>query len=184
MNNFIKIYESAISIDLCTQILCMLEKGKWNRSLVYSNEDQDNLRAVESDKRTSDSFDKTQDFYHKIYSIIHPIISEKLFDYIQNFEVELNSRQEALGYNILRYKTGQQTVLHCDDGRVGVHRKVSGLLYLNEDFTGGELFFNKLNINYSPKSGDILFFPSSFPFTHEAKKVESGTKYCVVRFWN
>jgi hypothetical protein len=141
------------------------------------------LKAVESERRTCDAFDRTQYLYHKIYSMIDPIISEKLFNYIDKFEVELAQKQEIVGYNILRYKVGQQAVLHCDDG-IGVHRRVSSLLYINEDFTGGELFFDKLKIKYSPKAGDILFFPSSFPFSHEAKAVQSGTKYCVVRFWN
>jgi len=90
---------------------------------------------------------------------------------------------------LLRYKVGGKYTAHADseilDKEVGrfykaQDRDVSMLLYLNDDYTGGELSFTRLNYTYHPTAGDMVMFPSGTLFKHCAHTVETGRKYALV----
>ena len=90
---------------------------------------------------------------------------------------------------LLRYKVGGKYNAHADsemlDKEAGRYykaqdRDVSMLLYLNDDYTGGELSFTRLNYTYRPTAGDMVMFPSGTLFKHRAHTVETGRKYALV----
>jgi len=93
-----------------------------------------------------------------------------------------------IGPQILRYKAGGHYALHTDSDHwsaaqgawvKGLDRDISLLLYLNDDFTGGELEFPVFNYTYQPRPGDLLFFPSDFRYRHQANAVQSGVRYAI-----
>ena len=59
-------------------------------------------------------------------------------------------------------------------------RDVSLLIYLNNDFEGGDLRFNYFNYTFSPRKGDVVLFPSDHRYMHEAQLVSKGTRYVIV----
>ena len=59
-------------------------------------------------------------------------------------------------------------------------RDLSMLLYINDDFEGGGLKFSHFNFRYAPQVGDLVIFPSDHRYMHQAEKVTSGTRYCIV----
>jgi len=61
-----------------------------------------------------------------------------------------------------------------------IDRDLSMLVYLNDDYEGGELKFSWLNYQYKPVAGDLVFFPSNHVFTHESLPIKSGRKYALV----
>jgi len=61
-----------------------------------------------------------------------------------------------------------------------IDRDVSLLLYLNQEFEGGELNFRQYNYTYKPKTGDLIFFPSHGQYAHQALTVKSGIRYVIV----
>lgn len=90
---------------------------------------------------------------------------------------------------LLRYEPGGFYKYHIDAGhRVpekqawckAVDRDISLLIYLRDDFTGGELHFNRLDYNLTPKAGMLVWFPSDARFEHMAKPVITGSRYAVV----
>lgn len=90
---------------------------------------------------------------------------------------------------VLRYGPGGQYGRHADADHFvpeqrgwirSIDRDYSLLLYLNDDFEGGELSFFRYNYRYRPRSGDLLLFPSDNRFVHQAEVVRSGLRYCVV----
>jgi predicted 2-oxoglutarate/Fe(II)-dependent dioxygenase YbiX len=90
---------------------------------------------------------------------------------------------------LLRYKVGGKYGAHADsevlDKNIGRYykaqdRDVSMLLYLNDDYTGGELTFTRLNYTYHPTAGDLVMFPSGTLFRHRAHTVNTGRKYALV----
>lgn len=83
------------------------------------------------------------------------------------------------GYNILKYKAGTEYKAHYD-GDTGSKRSVSPILYLNDDYTGGELEFAHFNLRIKPRAGTLYIFPASFPYAHIAHPVQTGTKYAIV----
>ena len=59
-------------------------------------------------------------------------------------------------------------------------RDYSVLLYLNEDFAGGELYFPRLDFRLAPKAGLLVAFPSNYLYEHAAEKTTGGMRYALV----
>ena len=98
---------------------------------------------------------------------------------ITNNEYEWNS----MGI-IMRIKVGSQMNPHVDDynsPKDGINNKfMSATIYLNDNFTGGELYYSKLNIDYSPKRGSIVFHPGFEElYKHGVREVGTTDRYAV-----
>lgn len=85
----------------------------------------------------------------------------------------------------VRYKTGQKFCSHFDSGN-GVDRKTTYLLYLNDDFAGGETWFPMLDLGVKPRTGECLQFPDCdkdgrilWQSEHIGTAVTSGVKYAL-----
>ena len=61
-----------------------------------------------------------------------------------------------------------------------VDRDISLLIYLNDDYEGGELEFKRLFYTLRPKAGMLVWFPSDVRYEHMAKHVISGRRYSLV----
>lgn len=82
-------------------------------------------------------------------------------------------------YNVLRYQGGQEYKSHYD-GDTDTGRSVSAIVYLNNNFTGGEVEFVNFNVTIKPEPGMFLLFPSNYAYRHIAHPVSEGTKYAIV----
>lgn len=81
-------------------------------------------------------------------------------------------------YTIKKYDTGKAISTHCDNERPDeIPYDWTVLIYLNDDYVGGELEFNDLGYTIRPKAGSILFFPSTE--IHTAWPVQQGYKYFI-----
>ncbi len=89
--------------------------------------------------------------------------------------------------SILRYSPSQQYKRHVDNILLGSRiqeveqgvptRDVSIVGYLNDDFEGGETFFDRQGIKVKPKKGSAIVFPSYYTHPHQSMIVRSGRKY-------
>lgn len=59
----------------------------------------------------------------------------------------------------------------------------SSVLYLNDDYDGGELFFPEFNLTIKPKLGDLVTFPTNSMYIHGVKEVKYGTRYTIALSW-
>ena len=64
-----------------------------------------------------------------------------------------------------------------------VLNEYSSILYLNEDYQGGELYFEELDLLVKPKANQLVFFPSGSEFRHEVRPVISGDRYTLASFY-
>ena len=107
------------------------------------------------------------------------------------FKKAINSYQEENhvlitadeGFQILKYHEGGFYKVHIDGGEQFLYRKVSGILYVNDDYDGGELEFTKFNLKIKPKKNSILLFPSNYAYEHIAHTVTKGKKICIVSWF-
>ena len=69
---------------------------------------------------------------------------------------------------------------------------VTAVYYPNDDYEGGELSIRKVDettnkaivkINYKPKAGDLVFFPSGRPYLHGVRRVWNKPKYIIRFYW-
>jgi prolyl 4-hydroxylase len=56
-------------------------------------------------------------------------------------------------------------------------RDISLLGYLNDDFNGGEMFFDRQNIKIPPQKGSAIVFPAYYTHPHQSLPVTRGRKY-------
>jgi predicted 2-oxoglutarate/Fe(II)-dependent dioxygenase YbiX len=94
---------------------------------------------------------------------------------------------EAAG--IMRYPTGGFYRCHSDNSiwdsttRSWVRsldRDFSLLIYINEDFEGGAIYFNNFDLRIQPKAGMMIGFPSDYRYIHAAEEVTAGERYAIV----
>ena len=83
---------------------------------------------------------------------------------------------------------GDSHVPHADNQRIEngrwlpnhtPQRDYTGLVYLNDSFTGGELVFPDRDVTVIPKPGLFVGFPSNHKFVHAVPKVLSGKRYSL-----
>jgi len=90
---------------------------------------------------------------------------------------------EGEGWALLKYEVGDFFKVHTDASRA-YPRQVSTVYYINDDYTGGEIFFPYINLEVKPKKDEFLVFPSTNLFSHYAKEVVSGTKYSMPNWFS
>ena len=91
---------------------------------------------------------------------------------------------------ILRYRPGQQYHRHLDFVRAADNQRfLTALVYLNDDYRGGETVFPKAGVTVKGRKGDALLFRSALPdgrpdmmSEHASLPVTSGTKYLASRW--
>jgi predicted 2-oxoglutarate/Fe(II)-dependent dioxygenase YbiX len=75
---------------------------------------------------------------------------------------------------------GRHFDLHPFEGNETI---LSAVIYLNDDYEGGELYFDQQDITIKPKAGSVIFFPSTPDFTHASLVVNSGQKEAIPLFF-
>ena len=54
---------------------------------------------------------------------------------------------------------------------------LSNIIYLNDDFDGGELFFPDFDFEIKPKPGMLAVFPGNTHYLHGVRKTNGNTRY-------
>ena len=98
-------------------------------------------------------------------------------DYMEKFNIAPLTYWES--FNFVKYGKDQHFQVHSDHGYSYIC-VLSSVGYLNDDYEGGELFFDKFNLKIKPQAGDLYLFPSSYLFSHAALPVNDGIKYSIV----
>jgi hypothetical protein len=90
--------------------------------------------------------------------------------------------------DLVSWESGSGMVLHADncdqEGNPNYcgWRNYSGVLYLNDDFAGGETIFpNQGPIIIKPKKGKLVLYPAGLEYSHVVTTVV-GTRY-VMPIW-
>lgn len=94
----------------------------------------------------------------------------------------LEPMQSEFDWIVMKYENGSFFKNHKDDGAL-FNRTVSVIIYLNDDYKGGEIEFPDFDVFHKPGAGDILIFPSSYVYTHNIKEITEGVRYSVVNWY-
>ena len=90
---------------------------------------------------------------------------------------------------IRRWDVGECQDLHADgESFDGVPNETyivdyGSIMYINDDYEGGEIRFPAYDITYKPAPGTFIFFPSSTYYAHEVLPITSGVRYTSPHFW-
>ena len=170
----VTLFRGAFSPAEC-EFLMLVAEPTYQVSLVRGEFGED----VRDEIRTSDG------------STIHWLIEDPAIHAINRRLAALSGTRVEQGeaLQILRYRPGQQYHPHVDWLGEDNARILTALIYLNDDYAGGETAFVKTGLKIRGRKGDALIFSSigadgGFePLSeHAGLPVTSGTKYLASRW--
>jgi hypothetical protein len=183
------VYQNTFSLDDANRYIDTLESNlagdirfKWSDATVTNSPNpikkardcvdfkykQENLGP--KDHTNSELIDLHEEIYQKLKYCID--------DYAKYWGINVVYYE---AFNFVKYEgAGTHFNIHADHGPA-YNCTVSAVIYINDDYVGGDLKFPRLdNLVYKPRVGDIAVFPSNYIYEHASLPMESGTKYCVV----
>ena len=113
----------------------------------------------------------------KKYAEIYNISSE-----ILNYGIEYY-KKSMTKFGINKYNTNAFMGPHVDWNEVNNGLLYTVVVYLNDDYEGGELYFNNFNLKIKPKAGSVIIFPSEEPYLHQSLEVLKGRKMLITHHW-
>lgn len=183
MDHFIRSYKNFFSKDYCELLIEKYEKV-WN-------EEQEKIRELSLcagctqcscnriDIMQHETFANEKKFIAQMFNRMVPVYKEDTL--IQDHQFP-----EKYGFENIKMKkytagTEQQFKDHTDVADYkSAKRFLIFMVYLNDDFEGGETVFNLTNEAIKPVQGMLLMFPPFWTYPHHARKVISGrSKYFV-----
>lgn len=142
----------------------------------FGREDVENLVSEGKFEITQNWSDKNLNF---VFSPIYKTIHSKLDSVLQT----VDSSQELSGFaTIQRMQPNVELKSHTDQ-HTDPSITTAAIIYLNDDYTNGELFFKNKDIQLKPKPGSLVLFPGNEEYEHGVKIVGDGPiRYVVVGF--
>jgi hypothetical protein len=88
-------------------------------------------------------------------------------------------------YGINKYFEGQYMGPHVDWNEFNSDITYTIVVYLNDDYEGGELYFvdPSIDIKIKPQAGSIVMFPSTMPYLHQSCEITKGRKMLITHHW-
>ena len=90
--------------------------------------------------------------------------------------------------DVVKWQEGDYMDLHGDNAyypsgepNYVSHRTFTGVIYLNDNYKGGETFFVN-DKEYKPKAGTLIAYPSTIEYAHGVKEIKEGTR-CTLAVW-
>ena len=137
---------------------------------------------------------KTRDTQIIEFGPLFPKIEQLFREAVKNvinpfYNVEVSSSEVP---QLLSYGIGGHYKPHIDGESIWVtpkgekiwkkstDRDLSTVLFLNDDFEGGDFIFPDLNVRVRPKPGMMVCFPSNHHYTHGVEPVTRGHRYSIV----
>lgn len=95
-------------------------------------------------------------------------------------EKNIKSREDSIV--LLKYGVGGHLPAHQDQGISS--RVLSTVMYLNDNYEGGEIEFKQSGKRIKPEAGSIIFFPSNFLYVHEVHPITQGFRYAMPHWYH
>lgn len=93
--------------------------------------------------------------------------------------------------NIIRWFPGMSQPPHADDMTNVVdqdhsafhHREFGAIIYLNDNYHGGETYYPQHNFAIKPKAGSLAIHPGTPEYLHGVTEISGGIRYTISSFW-
>lgn len=155
----------------------------WAKALVGHSQQMLNYRDCWDCKlhpQVVENLEENYNDFKTVYSELVLSIALCVEDYSKKYNLDLGYMEAV---NFVKYGVGEHFSVHSDHG-FSYTCTVSSVAYLNDDYEGGELWFNHLDQTIVPETGDIVICPSTFIYSHASLPVKSGVKYSAVTMFD
>ena len=191
INNFIKIYDNVIPLEVVSDIIAWSNKTSFQGAggvvVGYKGmagiEINEKRRKVEIIDLNSRQKSLTNVHFARMLGNVFAGYIKKYFKDLE-IPVEVVGIQAINNIQILKYEEGGHYTWHTDHAGGKISRTLSCILLLNNDYEGGNLMFkypnskNEKSIDILP--GRLIIWPSNFMYPHKVKSVTKGTRYSIV----
>ena len=142
----------------------------------FGRDDVENLVA-------EGKFEITQNWEDKNFNITGTEVQSKIYQRLGSLVEKENSSLMLSGFaTIQRMQEGVELKAHTDQD-TDPSIKYAAILYLNEEYSDGEIFFPNCNIELKPKPRSLLLFPGTKEYNHGVRHVGPGPiRYVLVGF--
>lgn len=142
----------------------------------FGRDDVDNLVA-------EGKFEITQNWEDKNFNIAGHPTQEKIYNRLNDLVIEEDPNLILSGLaTIQRMQEGVELKSHTDQDTDPSIRYAT-ILYINEEYSDGEIFFPKIGLELKPKPKSMLVFPGTKEYEHGVKHVGPGPiRYVLVGF--
>lgn len=142
----------------------------------FGRDDVDNLVA-------EGKFEITQNWEDKNLVINHFPIYLEVYNRLSKLVEKSNPNLELSGLATMQRMQSKVELKCHTDQDTDPSIRYATILYINDDFAGGELFFKHIDLQIKPKRGSLLIFPGTEDFHHGVHPVGEGPiRYVVVGF--
>lgn len=107
----------------------------------------------------------------------------------EKIETTLDIELSKNAPSMVRWLVGNGQAPHADkqlpDGTPNMYPQndIASLVYINDDYEGGEIFFPNQGLQFKPPRNSLIFFPGDVNFLHGVTTVTNGTRYTMPSFW-
>jgi hypothetical protein len=142
----------------------------------FGRDDVDNLVA-------EGKFEVTLGWEDKNYNITNEDVAEEIVKRLSSIVYSVDPALETSGLKTLqRMQEGVQLKAHTDQ-HTDPSIRYATIIYLNDEYNGGELFFSNKDLELKPNPGSLVIFPGTDEFNHGVRHVQSGPiRYVLVGF--
>lgn len=176
---------ASVGIDACNlYVQSMVDQGTFTEHPVYGADSQ---TVVNKSARNSKSI--VPDMRFELTSYLDSLATEYL---AENFTPIEGSLLVPTQSDFFSYPPGVGLKMHSDDHASSVsgsvvaldmHRAITSIVYLNDDFTGGAIYFPRQDLTIQPSAGLVLMFPSNRNFPHEVQPIVTGQRNSYQRIY-
>lgn len=176
---FIHEYKNVVSEDECKEIRNLILSSPSLDSSIKNGTPRTKVRnnscinlTVESSHDSS--LKKADEMIHIIFSKVHLhyALNNKNYFTIHSAEHLYNL---TCSYTYRTYNQNDYYDWHIDSSN-RCQLVFSYILYLNDDFDGGDTLFLHQKLKVKPKTGNMLCFPCDFQTVHKSTPIKSGKK--------
>jgi 2OG-Fe(II) oxygenase superfamily len=142
----------------------------------FGRDDVDNLVA-------EGKFEITQNWNDKNLQITEYPVTSVIHQRVNSLVQKIDSSLELGGFGTMQRMQKKVQLKSHTDQHTDPSIRYATILYLNDDYVDGELFFENLDIQLKPKPGSLLVFPGTEKYEHGVRFVGDGPiRYVIVGF--
>ena len=179
MSKYIKIYDNALSLDLCSRLINNFETCGLDTHEFFNDEF----------KKFNQLTLRHDDAKQKLFiDELVPVLQFLYLQYIKDCKLEHYQIPKKIGYEGFRIKKYYDETCvfnpHVDvvDSESS-KRFISFLFYLNDTNDGDTVFFDQ-DVSIKPTQGRVVMFPPLWCYPHQGTSCKEGNKYILSTYLN
>jgi predicted 2-oxoglutarate/Fe(II)-dependent dioxygenase YbiX len=182
LKKYIGIFKNALNIKTISVLVRYANIVNYEKARVGNNIENTKVRNVSTFNFTTN--DKSLTNCHWAYYLNYKF-THFMNEYLQkqDFAKNIGFMEGCNQIDLLKYEKDNFYDYHVDDGK-HTNRILSCILFLNNDYEGGELCFKNTfddeEVAVKPLPGKLIIWPSNIMFPHTVKPVKKGIRYTVV----